>query len=102
MPARDADGFLLDWRAWDSGVARSIAAEAGIALQPAHLEVLEALREHYARTEHAPAMRAFVSLVKRALGPDKGRSVYLLQLFPGSPARLAAMIAGLPKPEHCL
>jgi len=28
--------------------------------------------------------------------------LYLLQLFPGSPARVAAQLAGLPKPENCL
>jgi tRNA 2-thiouridine synthesizing protein E len=43
-----------------------------------------------------------VSLVRRELGEEKGRSVYLLTLFPGSPAKLAARIAGLPRPEHCL
>ena len=48
------------------------------------------------------AMRALVSLARRTLGPGKGRSVYLLGLFPGSPARVAAKIAGLPRPEHCL
>jgi tRNA 2-thiouridine synthesizing protein E len=35
------------------------------------------------------------------LGPDKGRSVYLLTLFPGNPALLGAKIAGLPRPENC-
>jgi tRNA 2-thiouridine synthesizing protein E len=47
------------------------------------------LRAYYARHAHSPAMRALVSLTRRELGPDKGRSIYLLQLS-GSPARLPA------------
>ena len=41
------------------------------------------LREYYDAHEHAPAMRALVALTRRRLGVDKGRSVYLLALFPG-------------------
>ncbi|MES2603574.1 MAG: TusE/DsrC/DsvC family sulfur relay protein, partial [Pseudomonadota bacterium] len=33
---------------------------------------------------------------------SKGNSLYLLSLFPGSPARLAARIAGLPRPVNCM
>lgn len=102
LPARDADGFLHDWHAWDEACAERLAREEDIVLTPAHLEILHLLRGYYARHEHAPAMRALVSLARRELGVDKGRSVYLLQLFPGSPARLAAKLAGLPKPPHCL
>ena len=28
--------------------------------------------------------------------------IYLMSLFPGSPAKLGSKIAGLPKPENCL
>jgi len=99
---RDADGFLLPGSDWNEELAVLLAREEGIELTPAHLEVLYMLRSYYARHQHAPAMRALVSLTRRTLGPDKGRSVYLLTLFPGSPARLSAKIAGLPCPEHCL
>jgi tRNA 2-thiouridine synthesizing protein E len=43
-----------------------------------------------------------VSLVKKEFGPDKGRSAYLMRLFHGSPAKTAAKIAGLPRPDNCL
>ena len=33
---------------------------------------------------------------------EKGQSRYLMGLFGGSPAKLSAKIAGLPKPENCL
>ncbi|MDP4652293.1 MAG: TusE/DsrC/DsvC family sulfur relay protein, partial [Haliea sp.] len=46
--------------------------------------------------------RPLVKWVKLHLGADCGRSVYLLSLFPGSPAKIASKIAGLPKPDNCL
>jgi tRNA 2-thiouridine synthesizing protein E len=102
VPPLDSDGFLLDPATWSEDVARVFARQEGITLDDRHLEVLEVLRRYFLQHEHSPAMRAFVSLVRRELGAEKGRSVYLLGLFPGSPAKLAARIAGLPRPEHCL
>jgi tRNA 2-thiouridine synthesizing protein E len=98
----DGDGFLRDFDAWDNAIADAFAAEANIALTDAHREILTLLRRYYGEFGHSPAMRPFVNYVKRELGQDKGNSIYLMQLFPGSPAKLAARIAGLPRPEHCL
>ena len=39
--------------------------------------------------------------VAEALAANEGL-MYLLKLFPGSPAKLASKIAGLPKPDNCL
>jgi len=102
LPRRDADGFLLCSADWNERVAAELAREEGLTLTAAHWEILYMLQQYYREHEHAPAMRALVSLTRRTLGTDKGRSVYLLGLFPGSPARVAAKIAGLPRPEHCL
>ncbi len=102
LPPLDEDGFLLDFDAWSDAVAEAFAADEGLELDGRHLEVLLALRAYFAQHGHSPAMRAFVSLVRRELGVEKGRSVYLLSLFPGSAAKRAARIAGLPRPEHCL
>ncbi len=49
-----------------------------------------------------PSNRLFVKAVKEALGEDKGNSIYLMQLFPGTPAKTACRIAGLPRPTNCL
>jgi len=43
-----------------------------------------------------------VKFCRLKLGADKGRSIYLMSLFPGSPAKLGSKIAGLPKPDNCL
>ena len=38
-------------------------------------------------------MRPLCKVVSASLGTDKGRSIYLNQLFPGSPAKIAAKLA---------
>ena len=100
--ALDPEDYLVSTTQWNPDIAAALAQEEGIEMTPAHWEVIEVLRNFYARYEMAPAMRPLVKAVGQALGPDKGRSIYLMRLFPGSPAKLAARIAGLPKPTHCL
>lgn len=102
LPPRDKDGFLRRSEDWDESVARALAVNAGIELTPAHWEILHVLRSYYARYDSSPAMRALVKYCRQELGADKGSSLYLLQLFPGSPARVGALLAGLPRPANCL
>ena len=83
-------------------MAEQIARKEGIALSPAHWEILQLLRDYYREFDASPAMRPLVKYCALKLGPDKGRSIYLLKLFPGSPAKLGSKIAGLPKPDNCL
>lgn len=98
----DSDGFLLNLAEWNTDVAQNIAAQEGIDLSQAHWEVLYALREFYTKYDLSPAMRPLTRHLKKSLGPEKSTSLYLLKLFPGSPAKIAAKIAGLPRPENCL
>ncbi|WP_280545805.1 MULTISPECIES: TusE/DsrC/DsvC family sulfur relay protein [unclassified Halomonas] len=98
----DPEGYLVDMNDWSPEVAEALAQEEGIELTPEQWEILQVLRDFYARYEMAPAMRPLVKAVGRALGPEKGRSIHLMRLFPGSPAKVAARLAGLPKPTHCL
>ncbi|TVP93500.1 MAG: TusE/DsrC/DsvC family sulfur relay protein [Pseudomonadaceae bacterium] len=100
--AVDGDGFLRDRDEWDTEVAAALAAQEGIELTPAHLEVIQLLRQFHAEFQLSPAMRPLVKYVGSHLGADKGKSIYLLTLFPGSPAKLASKLAGLPKPDNCL
>ena len=99
---RDKQGFLIDLTDWSSEIAAEIAQEEGIELTPAHWEIIYLLRAFYQEYTVSPAMRILVKMVRDALGQDKGTSHYLLKLFPGSPAKLASKIAGLPKPTNCL
>ena len=100
--AFDREGFLRDLSDWDPAVAEQIAGNAGIELSPAHWEILQLLRDYYEEFDASPAMRPLVKYCALKLGPEKGNSIYLLRLFPGSPAKLGSKIAGLPKPENCL
>jgi len=98
----DKEGFLVDLDAWSKDIAQALAVADDIQLEAAHWEVIEVLREFYGETDVAPSMRPFVKLVRKRLGPDKGNSIYLMELFGASPAKTAAKCSGLPRPTNCL
>jgi len=100
--AFDKEGFLRKLSDWDPQVAQQIARREHVELTPAHWEVVHLLRAYYLEYDSSPAMRALVKYCGLKLGPDKGKSIYLLSLFPGSPAKIGSKIAGLPKPDNCL
>jgi tRNA 2-thiouridine synthesizing protein E len=100
--AFDKEGFLRDLSDWSPALAEQIAAAEGLELTPAHWELIKLLRQYYQEFDSSPAMRPLVKYCGQQLGADKGRSVYLMSLFPGSPAKLGSKIAGLPKPDNCL
>ncbi|MEQ8313855.1 MAG: TusE/DsrC/DsvC family sulfur relay protein [Gammaproteobacteria bacterium] len=102
MAELDKEGFLKQLQDWDEAVAEQIAEDSGISLSASHWEIITLLRKYYRRYQTSPATRALVSYVKRELGPEKGRSTYLMRLFGGSAAKTAAKIAGLPKPDNCI
>ena len=98
----DKHGFLKDRQAWTRELATVFAADEGITLQDEHWEVIHLLREYFEEFDASPANRALVKYAKLKLGSSKGSSIYLMSLFPGSPARIGSRIAGLPKPKNCL
>lgn len=100
--AFDKEGFLRSMDDWTPEVAEQIAAREQLTLTDAHWEVIGLLRNYYREFDSSPAMRALVKYCALKLGSDKGKSIYLLSLFPGSPAKLGSKIAGLPKPDNCL
>lgn len=100
--ALDKDGYLINLNDWDKDAANALAAQENISLTTAHWEIIYLLQEFYRKFELSPAMRALVKYTEKKLGPEKGKSIYLLQLFPPSPAKIASKIAGLPRPTNCL
>ncbi len=100
--AFDKEGFLRKLSDWEPSVAEQIAGAEDLELTPAHWEILHLLRDYYREYDSSPAMRPLVKYCALQLGVDKGRSIYLMSLFPGSPAKLGSKIAGLPKPDNCL
>ncbi|MEW9902392.1 TusE/DsrC/DsvC family sulfur relay protein [Pseudomonas putida] len=100
--ALDKDGFLADLQDWSPEVAQALAARENIALTPEHWEVLELLRQFYDEFQLSPATRPLIKYTALKLGPEKGNSPHLNRLFNGTPAKLAAKLAGLPKPTNCI
>ena len=103
MPERNSEGFLENAEHWSPNIAQVIAREDGIELSEKHWEIIDFLRVFYRDYEVSPpSNRLFVKAVKEQFGEDKGNSIYLMQLFPGTPAKTACRIAGLPRPTNCL
>ena len=99
--ALDQDACLCSLADWSPQVAQALAACEGMELTDAHWEVLYLLQQFYTQFQLSPANRALVKYVALNLGKDKGNSLYLNGLFNGMPAKLAARLAGLPKPANC-
>lgn len=100
--AVDKDGFLVDHLNWNENIAAQLAANEGIELTPQHWELIHLIRKFYQEFDLSPAMRPLSKYIKQHLGAEKAGSIYLMQLFPQSPAKFLAKIAGLPRPENCL
>lgn len=94
--ALDKDGFLVNLEDWSPATAQGLATREGIALTPDHWEILSLLRTFYQEYQLSPATRPLIKYAALKLGPEKGNSAHLNRLFNGTPAKLAAKLAGLP------
>jgi len=92
----NSEGFLTNASEWTPGVAEEIAKETGIGpLNDKHWQVITFCREDAAREGQPPGVRRIAKLS----GVEMKE---LYQLFPKGPGKLAARIAGLPKPQGCI
>jgi tRNA 2-thiouridine synthesizing protein E len=93
---RDPEGFFIDPEQWSEDMAPQIARENGIPeLTDRHWQVIRFMRGTYLEAGGAPSIRR--------LGKASGVPIKeLYQLFPKGPAKLAAKIAGIPKPRGCI
>lgn len=98
----DEEGYLIDIGAWNEELAVLIAEDENIEMNSDAWEVVSFLRSYYEEYQIAPAVRVLTKAIKKKLGPDKGNSKYLYELFPYGPAKQACKIAGLPKPTGCI
>jgi tRNA 2-thiouridine synthesizing protein E len=90
------EGFFTDPDQWNESMAPELAAAEGIdPLTDDHWTVIRFMRKEYAEKGTGPTVRV--------LGKASGVSVKeLYQLFPKGPAKVAARIAGIPKPRGCI
>ncbi len=98
----DEEGYLADLTQWNPDLATAMAKADGADLDENHWEVINFLREYYEEYQIAPAVRVLTKAIGKKLGPDKGNSKYLYELFPYGPAKQACKYAGLPKPTGCV
>jgi tRNA 2-thiouridine synthesizing protein E len=98
----DEEGYLANLADWEPAVAEVMAQEDNLALGSDHWEIINFLREYYEEYQIAPAVRVLTKAVGKKLGPDKGNSKYLYELFPYGPGKQACKYAGLPKPTGCV
>ena len=94
--ARNEEGFFLDPSQWNEAMVPTLAAEDGIScLTDRHWQVIRFMRSEYLEKGTGPTVRI--------LGKTSGVSIKeLYELFPKGPAKMAARIAGIPKPRGCI
>lgn len=90
------EGFFEQPDQWTRDMAVELARESGIDdLTPQHWTVIDFMRKEYAAKGTGPTVRV--------MGKTSGVSVKdLYELFPKGPAKMAARIAGIPKPKGCI
>lgn len=90
------EGFFVHPEDWTEDMAPELARREGIdELTPDHWTVLRFMRSEFFEKGTGPTVRV--------LGKTSGVSVkQLYELFPKGPAKIAARIAGIPKPRGCI
>ncbi len=90
------EGFVVDPSQWNEAIAVELARREGIdPLTDRHWQVIRFMRSEYEAKGTGPTVRV--------LGKTSGVPIKeLYQLFPKGPAKLAAKIAGIPKPRGCI
>ncbi len=91
----DAEGFMLDSSQWTTEIAEEMARELGVVLEEKHWQVITFCREDAAQHGEPPGVRRISKLSGVTMKE-------LYKLFPKGPGKLAARIAGLPKPKSCI
>ena len=90
------EGFFVHPETWSEEMAPELARREGIdPLTDRHWQVIRFMRGEYLAKGTGPTVRV--------LGKTSGVSIKeLYQLFPRGPAKIAAKIAGIPKPRGCI
>jgi len=98
----DDDGYLVNLGDWSAELATWMAGQDALTLTPSHWEVINFLRDYYQKYQIAPMIKILVKEIAKTMGPEKGNTKYLYELYPAGPAKQACRYAGLPKPTGCV
>ena len=94
--------FLATLPTWSQSDALRSAQHEGLEVDDRHMQILTVARSFFDTYGFSPSMRPLCKTVMTTLELDISPSLYLNQLFPGSPAKMVAQLAGLPVPKNCL
>lgn len=97
MPARDAEGYLVEPAEWNEGVAEKLARELGIELDDDHWDVIRYMRSLYEERQVAPDARHVIKHLDLRY-PGAGRK-RLFELFPYGYPGQACKVAGMKRPR---
>jgi len=98
----DEEGYLQDWQEWNEEIAKKMAQDDGLDLTESHWEVIKFLRDYFAKYQIAPMIKILTKEIGKVMGPEKGNTKYLYELYPAGPAKQACRYAGLQKPTGCV
>jgi len=88
------EGYFTNPSQWTKEIATEIAKEENLALTDKHFEVLNFIRDKFAKGE---------TITIRSVGTSGITDIKgFYTLFPGAPMKKAAKIAGIPKPASCI
>jgi TusE/DsrC/DsvC family sulfur relay protein len=90
------EGFFIHPEEWSEEMVPALAAREGITqLTARNWQVIRFMRKEYLEKGTGPSVRV--------LGKISGVPIKeLYELFPKGPAKVAARIAGIPKPRGCI
>jgi TusE/DsrC/DsvC family sulfur relay protein len=90
------EGFFIHPEDWNEAMVPALAAREGITdVTDRHWQVIRFMRSEYFAKGTGPTVRV--------LGKTSGVPIKeLYQLFPKGPAKVAARVAGIPKPRGCI
>ena len=90
------EGFFVHPETWTEDMVPELVRREGIEeLTDKHWQVIRFMRSQYLEKGTGPTVRL--------LGKTSGVSIKeLYELFPKGPAKVAARVAGIPKPRGCI
>ena len=92
----DEEGFMTNPDEWNEDIAREIAKEEGIPeLTDRHWDAINFIRKDFKEKGAPPTIRRM-----NKVGGVPTKEMY--SLFPDGPAKKAAKISGLGKPQGCV
>ena len=97
MPARDAEGYLVEPDDWNEDLARLLAREESIELNDDHWDAIYFMRDYYQEHQIAADARFVIKHLADRMGKDAHKKLF--ELFPYGYVKQACKIAGMRRPR---